>query len=186
MCKLYIFIITIIIPFVSPFLSLHNLPPLLLLQKAEEVTIFVFILKLNSRLGLLFHLIIHSPPPPPSPIPVLFLILLCAFQNSTCSSRDAKPPWFSGRLPENCIIFVWIAVQIAMPPWFLDWLLPLNCTHLIETSLILHQSSLKVYIEMVGISVVLVEVEEVAMMVVGVTLTPFFPFLKIMFFKFSI
>ena len=44
----------------------------------------------------------------------------------------------SGRLPENCMIFVWIAAaQISMPPWFLDWLLPLNCTHLIETSLIL-------------------------------------------------
>ena len=50
---------------------------------------------------------------------------------------DAKPPWFSGRLPENCLISVWIAAQISMPPWFLDWLLPLNCTHLIETSLIL-------------------------------------------------
>ena len=52
-------------------------------------------------------------------------------------SRDAKPPWFSGRLPENCMIFVRIAAQISMPPWFLDWLLQLNCTHLIETSLIL-------------------------------------------------
>ena len=40
-------------------------------------------------------------------------------------------------LPENCMIFVWIAAQISMPPWFLDWLLPLNCTHLIETSLFL-------------------------------------------------
>ena len=35
------------------------------------------------------------------------------------------------------MIFVWIAAQISMPPWFLDWLPPLNCTHLIETSLIL-------------------------------------------------
>ena len=41
-------------------------------------------------------------------------------------------------LPENCMsIFVWIAAQISMPSWFFDWLLPLNCTHLIETFLIL-------------------------------------------------
>ena len=25
--------------------------------------------------------------------------------------RDAKPPWESGRLPENCMISVWIAVH---------------------------------------------------------------------------
>ena len=52
------------------------------------------------------------------------------------------------------MISVWIAAQISLPPWFLDWLLPLNCTHLIETSLILKQILPEKYIEMVGISVI--------------------------------
>ena len=58
-------------------------------------------------------------------------------------------------LPENCTIFVWIAAQISMPPWFLDWwLLPLNCTHLIETSLILKPILPESKFEMVGISAI--------------------------------
>ena len=64
-------------------------------------------------------------------------LLPCSFLCLVLISAPLQRCQESGRLPENCMICVWIAAQISMPPWFLDWLLPLNCTHLIETSPIL-------------------------------------------------